>query len=143
LSRNYVFGTLYSLEIRQFYSVGLELGIHRHCNTFYIVLTRAYGLARGYKIWTRLNFPQPLDPSPDPPASHPHLSPRIRLRDARDSEFGNSKMTFEKLMGAEPSIFKDSGLRRKVNAKHVGGAKMEVEERLVEVLLKEKEYSQR
>jgi hypothetical protein len=51
-------------------------------------------------------------------------------------------MTFEELMGAEPSMFKDSGLRRKVNAKHVGGAKHEVEERSVEMLLKEEQYSQ-
>jgi hypothetical protein len=123
-----------------FPSVGLEVGLHRRSNNFYIVLTRAYGLSSGYKLYTQLNFPQPLDPSPDPPASHPHLNPRIWLRDGRDFGF---KMTFEELLGAEPSIFKESGLRRKEKAKGVHGEDMEVEERLVEVLLKEEEYCQR
>jgi hypothetical protein len=123
--------------------VGLEVGIHRHCNTFYIILTLAYGIASDYNMYAQLSFPQPLDPSPDPPASHLHLNPRIWLRDGRDSECGNSKMAFEELLGAEPSIFKDCGLRRKVNARHVGGAMNEIEERVVQVLLKEEEYSQR
>jgi hypothetical protein len=132
-----------SLKPLRFPSVGLEVGLHRRSNTFYIVLLRAYGLASGYKIYAQLNFPQQLDPSPDPPASHPHLNPRIWLRDGRDSEFGNSKMTFEELIGAEPSIFKDSGLRRKMKTKGVHGEEQEVEERLVEVLLREPEYCQR
>jgi hypothetical protein len=47
-------------------------------------------------------------------------------------------MTFADLLGVEPVVFKDVGLRRKVNVD-----KKEVEERLVEVLMKEEEYCQR
>jgi hypothetical protein len=124
-------------------SVGLEVGLHRRGNTFYVVLTRAYGISSGYKIYAQLNFSQPRDPSPDPPSSHAHLNTRIWLRDGSEWNGGNPMMTFEELMGAEPSVVKDSGLRRKIKAKGHLGEEKEIDERLVEVLLKEEEYCQR
>jgi hypothetical protein len=126
-----------------FPSLGFEVGLHRRGNTFHVILTRAYGIANGYKLWAQLNLPQPLDPSSDPPASHARLNPRIWLRDGSEWTSGNSKMTFEELMGTEPSIPKDSGLRRKVKTRGYHGEETEIEERLVEVLLKEEEYCQR
>jgi hypothetical protein len=118
-----------------FPSFQLPTAVHRRGNTFYIVFPRAYGMAVGNKCFAQLSFPQDSDPSPDPPASQSHLNPRFWHREGAGHPL---EMTFADLLGVEPVVFKDVGLRRKVNVD-----KKEVEERLVEVLMKEEEYCQR
>ena len=104
------------LQPLNFPSVGLDVALHHRSNTFYLILTHPYGLSSGYNIYADLNCPQPQDLSPDPPTSYPHLNQRKWLRDGRDRDGGKEKISFGELMGVEPSMFKDSGLRRKVNA---------------------------
>jgi hypothetical protein len=113
----------------------LPTALHRRGNTFYIVFPRAYGMAAGNKCFAQLNFPLDSDPSPDPPSSQPHLNPRFWHRESAGHPL---EMTFANLMGVEPEVFKDVGLRRTIK---VDGK--EVEERLVEVLIREEEYCQR
>ncbi|KAF2830049.1 hypothetical protein CC86DRAFT_453554 [Ophiobolus disseminans] len=118
----------------------LPTALHRRASTFYIVFPRAYGMANGNKLFAQLNCPQPKDPTPDPPKSQSHLNPRFWHREGSS---GTTFMAFDQLMGVEPRVFKDVGLRRKVLVKEGSGREVEVEERLVEVLVKEEEYCQR
>lgn len=129
-----------------FSSFKAPLALHRRANRYHIVLPRAYGMSSGYKNWLCLNNPGPNDASPDPPVSHAHLNPRIWLRSGRDWVYKDSNygLTLEVLMSAEPRVFKDSGLRRTAkDVIHKHGNEVEIEEWLVEVLLKEEELCQR
>jgi hypothetical protein len=108
----------------------LPTALHRRRNAFFIVFPRAYGMAAGNKVFAQLSFPRGIDPAPDPPPSQAHLNPRFWHREV--------EMSFANLMGVEPAIFKNVGLRRTVRV-----GKCQVEERLVEVLIKEEQYCQR
>jgi hypothetical protein len=122
--------------------IGIALALHRRGNSWYMVLPRAYGMAGGNKFFGCLNSPQLLDSTPDPSLVQQGLKPRFWLRDGSDWEYGSTKLTIDGLLQSDPPIFKDSGVRRKVELKENGMIKM-IEERLVEVLLKESELCQR
>jgi hypothetical protein len=113
----------------------LPTALHRRGNTFYIVFPRAYGMACGNKCYAQLNFPQGVDPAPDPPSTQAHLNPRFWHREGGGEPF---EMSFANLMDVKPAVFKDVGLRRTVKV-----GEREAEERLTEVLIKEEEYCQR
>jgi hypothetical protein len=122
-------------------SFGIATALHRRGNAFYIVFPRAYGMANGNKLVAQLNFPQPNDPPPDPPASEKRLNCRIWHREGPQNK---CMMTFEEIMSIDPPAFKDSGLRRTLRIKNdEGKGENDVEERLVEVLLREDEFCQR
>jgi hypothetical protein len=127
--------------------IPLPVALHRRGHIFYIVFPRAYGMAEGNKFVAQLNYPQPKDDSPDPPASLPHLNARFWFREQKDiNHGGNCMVEFDDLVkAADPPIFKDTGLRRKVlePAKVWGKQEREVEETLVEVLLREEQLCQR
>lgn len=137
------------VKIQDIYTskIPMAVALHRRGNRWYLVFPRAYGMAEGNKLFACLNDPQPQDGSPDPPSSQFNLNPRFWLRDGKDWDVlwgGWSYIDVEDLLSAETPFLKDSGLRRKVK---IGSGKgkewREVEERLVEVLLKEEQLCQR
>jgi hypothetical protein len=123
-------------------NLGIQMALHRRKNSWYIVLARAYGMANGNRLCGILNSPLSSSSSVDPPQRHPNLNPRIWLRDDSVWAYDKSVSSIDRLLSTEPPIFKDSGLARKVEVKDDGGVRL-IEERLVEVLLKEEELCQR
>ncbi|PSN67185.1 hypothetical protein BS50DRAFT_634594 [Corynespora cassiicola Philippines] len=120
----------------------LATGLHRRGNQWAMVTSRAYGMSV-WKLVAILNYPQPDDPTPDPPPGHANLNPRFWFRDGKEWD-PYCVVTFEHLMQAEPQVFKDSGLRRTVKVEDPNGkGKKEIEEKLVEVLFKEEQLIQR
>jgi hypothetical protein len=99
---------------------GLKTALHRRGSTFYIVYSRAHGM---------LNFPR----ATDAPASQYRFW-------HRESPTGDLKISFADLLGVKPVVFRDVGLSRLVK---VDDQELEVQERLVEVILMEKKFCQR
>ncbi|KAF2798810.1 hypothetical protein K505DRAFT_371450 [Melanomma pulvis-pyrius CBS 109.77] len=135
---------------------GIEVVLHRRGLRWYLVFGRAYGMAAGWKLCAQLNEPRPQDTDSSPPSSHSHLNPRFWLRDGADWELGNSMVSADDLLrdDVEPPFLKDTGLRRTVEVKtdrkegemkslFANSEGCVVEERLVEVLLKADQLSQR
>jgi hypothetical protein len=141
---------------------GLEVCLHRRGSSWYLVYGRAYGMAEGWKLSARLNDPAHNNTASEPPSSHSHLNRRCWLRDGYSWEGGNGQLGCEDLLGTdvEPGFLRDTGMRRMVavEGKGVGGRMKRKgeekrlvdavggnvgEERLVEVLLKDEELSQR
>jgi hypothetical protein len=141
---------------------GLEVCLHRRGTRWYLVFGRAYGMANGWKLAAQLNNPGPNNTASEPPSSHSHLNRRFWLRDGGSWETGLAGLNCEDLLGTdvEPGFLKDTGIRRVVAVEDKGvegGMKLKgeekrlvdavggqvSEERLVEVLLKDEELSQR
>jgi hypothetical protein len=116
-------------------------------------------MANGWKLAAELNDPGPSNTASEPPSSHSRLNRRFWLKDRKSWEGVNAMLGCEDLLGAdvEPGFLKDTGIRRTIAVEGTGRAKNEteeselvdavggivVEERLVEVLLKDEELSQR
>ncbi|KAH7125205.1 hypothetical protein B0J11DRAFT_579767 [Dendryphion nanum] len=120
----------------------IATAFHRRGDRFFLVLPRAYGMAEGWKLWGELNFPKPSDPSPDPPSSHPRLNPRFWFREGKDQQPTNTLVSLEDLLQAEVPFLKDTGMRRSLWVSEDRDAR-EVDEVLVEVIIKEAQYCQR
>jgi hypothetical protein len=108
---------------------GLKTALHRRGSTFYIVYSRAHGMLDGQKLYAQLNFPR----ATDAPASQYRFW-------HRESPTGDLKISFADLLGVKPVVFRDVGLSRLVK---VDDQELEVQERLVEVILMEKKFCQR
>lgn len=132
--------------------VRMEVALHRRGNDWYVVFPRAYGMAAGNRCFGQISSPNEPSSSTgknnathDPPLSNSNLNPRFWLRNGRDfgNGNGNEMLEAEDLFNAEPSVFRDSGLKRTrkvVDTKRGPGKKVherECTERLVEVLVKE------
>jgi len=138
--------------------IRLEVALHRRGNEWFVVYPRAYGMAEGNKYFGQLSSPDEPSSSAgtsnathDPPSSNPNLNPRFWLRNGCDfgDGCGNEMLEAEDLLSAEPSVFRDSGLKRTrkvVDTTRGSGKKAyerECTERLVEVLVKEEELCHR
>ncbi|KAF1994948.1 hypothetical protein P154DRAFT_624298 [Amniculicola lignicola CBS 123094] len=123
----------------------LPTALHRRGLRWYLVFPRAYGMAGGWKLFGALNDLHQQDTDADPPSSQFNLNPRFWLRDGNDwaSGDGYSTINADELLNSETPFMKDSGVRRKVWIETKGKERREVEEKLVEVLLKEEELCQR
>lgn len=133
----------------------IEHALHRRGNEWYVVFTRGYGMAYSRCVgqisspgesssssspssWT---LKKKASATHDPPSSKPHLNPRFWLRDGRDFEpsyFGSELLDFDTLFSTEPRVLADTGMRRTRKC-----GEKDVEERLVEVIVKEEGISQR
>ena len=125
----------------------IEHALHRRGNDWYAVFARGYGMASSRCIgqisspeesssWT-----EKASATHDPPSSCPHLNPRFWLRDGRDfqpSHIASETLDFDTLLSTKPRVLADTGMRRTRKC----GTK-DVEERLVEVLVKEEGLCQR
>ncbi|USP77441.1 hypothetical protein yc1106_04715 [Curvularia clavata] len=131
--------------------VRLSVALHRRGNDWFVVLPLAYGMAGGNRYFGQISSPDEPSSSTgnnkathDPPSSNTNLNPRFWLRNGRDFDdgCGNEMLEAEDLLNAEPSVFRDSGLKRTRKVVDARGSRKKATERecteiLVEVLVKE------
>ncbi|KAF2104418.1 hypothetical protein NA57DRAFT_70625 [Rhizodiscina lignyota] len=116
--------------------IKLEVALHRRGNLWYIVYSRAYGMAEGWKLFAALNDPEQADVS----TASTERNTRFWLQE----KLGPCPILLEDLLAATPPIIKDLGIKRKAKTKPKESQDVDViEESLIEVLLKEEELCHR
>ncbi|KAG7447181.1 uncharacterized protein BT62DRAFT_1004755 [Guyanagaster necrorhizus] len=105
--------------------IHIEVALHRRCNRWYIVYSRAYGMADGWELFAPLNQPQPSNSSTALPKQDLHH--RFWLRERPNT-------ALEDLLAATPPILKATSTTRIM---------VKVENKENEVLLGDGQLSQR